>query len=232
MSMSVHYCNPKLTNRTMNTPTPITDEATLLVTDIEQGGIFNAVHVQVAQRLETENLIRERDEAIAGRQAYKLLAVKHAQERDEAREELETERIRLAACGVVAMADTKKTRTKAREMLPEYRSASLSDVERRVDECIKLREQRDEFHVKIEELANDLEFRRQLYVLESQRCDRRTVQLAEARVQRNRLAEALKKAAPIVTRYPSGWDFSNDELDEADDKINRALQSLNQPTEP
>ena len=61
----------------------------------------------------------------------------------ETREELETERIRLAVCGVVAMADTKKTRTKAREMLPEYRSASLSDVERRVDECIKLREQRD-----------------------------------------------------------------------------------------
>ena len=57
-----------------------------------------------------------------------------------AREELETERIRLAACGVVAMADTKESRTKAREMLPEYRSASLSDVERRVDECIELRE--------------------------------------------------------------------------------------------
>ena len=60
-----------------------------------------------------------------------------------AREELETERIRLAACGVVAMADTKESRTKAREMLPQYRSASLSDVERRVDECIELREQRD-----------------------------------------------------------------------------------------
>ena len=32
---------------------------------------------------------RERDEAIAGRQAYKQLAVKHAQERDEARSKLE-----------------------------------------------------------------------------------------------------------------------------------------------
>ncbi len=40
----------------MNTPTPTprTDEATLLATDIEQGGNFNAVHVQVAQRLERE----------------------------------------------------------------------------------------------------------------------------------------------------------------------------------
>ena len=36
---------------------------------------------------DTENLIRERDEAIAGRRAYKELAVKHAQERDEAREQ-------------------------------------------------------------------------------------------------------------------------------------------------
>jgi hypothetical protein len=32
---------------------------------------------------------RERDEARAGRQAYKQLAVKHAQERDEARRKLE-----------------------------------------------------------------------------------------------------------------------------------------------
>ena len=35
-----------------------------------------------------ETLRRERDEARAGRQAYKQLAVKHAQERDEAREAL------------------------------------------------------------------------------------------------------------------------------------------------
>jgi chromosome segregation ATPase len=39
--------------------------------------------VEMAARAE-----RERDEARAGRQAYKQLAVKHAQERDEAREEL------------------------------------------------------------------------------------------------------------------------------------------------
>jgi hypothetical protein len=36
-----------------------------------------------------ERVERERDEAITGRQAYKQLAVKHAQERDQAREELE-----------------------------------------------------------------------------------------------------------------------------------------------
>jgi hypothetical protein len=72
-----------------------------------------------------------------------------------AREELETERIRLAACGVVAMADTKESRTKAREMLPEYRSASLSDVERRVDECIELREQRDRMAESIQKYLSE-----------------------------------------------------------------------------
>ena len=65
--------------------------------------------------------------------------------------ELETERMRLAACGVVACADTVCSRDEARTMHPEYRSASLSDVERRVDECIKLREQRDSLMEALEE---------------------------------------------------------------------------------
>ena len=39
-------------------------------------------------RNELEKAERERDEAKAGREAYKQLAVKHAQERDEAREEV------------------------------------------------------------------------------------------------------------------------------------------------
>ena len=58
----------------------------------------------------------------------------------ELKAELEKERMRLAAVGVVAMADTPESAAKARDMLSEYRSASLSDVERRVDECISLRE--------------------------------------------------------------------------------------------
>jgi hypothetical protein len=47
-----------------------------------------------------------------------------------------------------------------------------------------------------------------------------------ARHQRDRLAEVLEKAKPIVSRYPSGWDFSHDELDAADKEIDEALQSL------
>ena len=55
------------------------------------------------------------------------------------RAELEVERMRLAACDVVALADTPESAVAARKMLPDYRSASLSSVERRVDEVISLR---------------------------------------------------------------------------------------------
>lgn len=52
---------------------------------------------------------------------------------------LETERMRLVACGVVASADTPESAATARDMHPDYRSAALDDVIRRVDECITLR---------------------------------------------------------------------------------------------
>jgi len=55
-------------------------------------------------------------------------------------QDLERERGRLAACGVVAMADTPESAAKARDMKGEYRSASCDDVARRVDECMALRQ--------------------------------------------------------------------------------------------
>lgn len=57
----------------------------------------------------------------------------------ELRAEIERERMRLAACGVVALADTPKSAASARQMREEYRSASCDDVARRVDECMRLR---------------------------------------------------------------------------------------------
>lgn len=53
--------------------------------------------------------------------------------------DLEHERMRLFACGVVAMADTPDSAREARAMHPDYESASCDDVKRRVDECIALR---------------------------------------------------------------------------------------------
>ena len=65
---------------------------------------------------------------------------KQAAELEAARADIELERIRLAVCGVVAMANTMDSAVKAREMLPEYRSASLNDVIRAVDSEMSLRD--------------------------------------------------------------------------------------------
>lgn len=53
--------------------------------------------------------------------------------------ELERERMRLAACGVVALANTPESAAKARDMHDDYKSASCDDVARMVDEQMNLR---------------------------------------------------------------------------------------------
>ena len=53
--------------------------------------------------------------------------------------DLERERLRLAACGVVALADTPESAAKTRDMSPEYHSSSLNDVIRQIDALMELR---------------------------------------------------------------------------------------------
>lgn len=72
------------------------------------------------------------------------------QENAELKNELETERLRLAACGVVAMANTPESAKKQRQINEKYRSASLDDVIRAVDEEIKLRDENAELRAHIE----------------------------------------------------------------------------------
>ena len=60
-------------------------------------------------------------------------------ERDALRLELENERMRLVACGVVAQANTPESAVKAREMHADYHSASCNDVAAAVDREIALR---------------------------------------------------------------------------------------------
>lgn len=57
------------------------------------------------------------------------------------REEAELLRMQLAACGVVAMANTPESANKARAMHPEYMSASCRDVMGAVDREMALRDQ-------------------------------------------------------------------------------------------
>jgi hypothetical protein len=71
--------------------------------------------------------------------------------------ELSRERMRLAACGVVALADTSESAAKAREMHADYRSASCDDVARRVDECISLRAELAQARAECERLRADAE---------------------------------------------------------------------------
>jgi hypothetical protein len=63
--------------------------------------------------------------------------------------ELERERMRLAACGVVALANTEQSATKARLMHDDYRSASCDDVARMVDVQMKLRTQVEQLNTKV-----------------------------------------------------------------------------------
>ncbi len=60
-------------------------------------------------------------------------------ENAELREALEVERMRLAACGVVALANTPEAAERARAMHPNYMSAACKDVMRAVDEEMNLR---------------------------------------------------------------------------------------------
>ena len=59
--------------------------------------------------------------------------------------EAECERLRmqLAACGVVALANTPESAAQARQMHSDYMSASCSDVADAVDREMTLRQQRD-----------------------------------------------------------------------------------------
>ena len=70
----------------------------------------------------------------------------------ELEDSLETERCRLAACGVVANANTRETAATQRVMHEDYKSASLLDVIRAVDTEIEQRERIAE----LEKLGNEM----------------------------------------------------------------------------
>ena len=92
---------------------------------------------ELLDRLEEAEKEREMDEGRIADLMADLNRVGH--ENDKLRTNLETERMRLAACGVVALANTTDSAAKARDMRPEYWSASCEDVARIVDQNIELR---------------------------------------------------------------------------------------------
>ncbi len=91
-----------------------------------------------AQRVKTCTALKERNDA--------------REERDAAATECERLRMQLAACGVVALSNTIESAGKARQMHPDYMSASCSDVAGAVDREIALRTERDQQAQRIGEL--------------------------------------------------------------------------------
>lgn len=85
-----------------------------------------------------EQATTERSHHYAGKCARDAIAAIEA-----LRAELERERMRLAACGVVAMANTPDSAESARQMHDDYRSASCDEVANAVDREMALRAERD-----------------------------------------------------------------------------------------
>jgi len=83
------------------------------------------------------------------------LAVHHL---DRLQAELERERIRLAACGVVAMSNTPESAEKSRQMQGMYWSASCEDVARAVDKQMQLAAELAERDNRIKNMQDDFDF--------------------------------------------------------------------------
>lgn len=145
--------------------TPRTSEAER---ESQHSNRYTAVGWRLARDLERElaTATRERDEARAianDRDAMvdhrdRALTAMYqrvdviTQERDEARADLETERLRLAACGVVAMANTPESAARVRDILPVHFSASLHSVMGAVDREMELRAEVERLRKANEEL--------------------------------------------------------------------------------
>ncbi len=102
--------------------------------------------------------------------------------------ELETERMRLAACGVVALADTPESAANARTMKDEYRSDSCDAVAMRVDECMRLRTELAE--------ARDKAIRFDLDRDSIEAQEKEAIELVELRAQNATLRSILEKVMP------------------------------------
>jgi len=80
-----------------------------------------------------------------------LAAITEAQQ--QLQKELERERMCHAACGVIAMSNTRESLSKSREMHPDYLSASVQDCIKAAEREIELREQLTEARQQNEDTA-------------------------------------------------------------------------------
>lgn len=123
--------------------------------------------------------------------------------------EAENERLRLqlAACGVVAMANTPETAAKARDMHPDYKSASCDDVARAVDREMALR-------AELATARKEADALRALLKMEAMRDYQEEVQAWRER------AEAAERRSAIYQEY-----LDSDGLRMANDAVERYLHA-------
>ena len=127
------------------------------------GAISMTVPIKPTHTQELQKQLRELDDegyqpstGAIGNKAADALASSD-EELARLREQLEVERMRLVACGVVAMANTPESAAINRQMKDEYRSGSLDDVIHIVDSEMALRKQVVAQQARIVELRDALE---------------------------------------------------------------------------
>jgi hypothetical protein len=132
--------------------------------------VFGPDSLRTAIEQHVAEVVRERDEARAianDRDAMvdhrdRALTAMYqrvdiiTQERDEAIADLEAERLRLAACGVVAMANTPESAARVRDILPVHFSASLHSVMGAVDREMELRAEVERLRSALRGLHDDI----------------------------------------------------------------------------
>jgi hypothetical protein len=100
---------------------------------------------------------------------------------DGLRGEVERLQMQLAACGVVALANTIESAGEARQMHPDYMSASCSDVADAVDREIALRTERDTMRQQLAVRDEEIErIRVQLMTIASAEPARHSIEWAKA----------------------------------------------------
>ena len=126
------------------------------------------------------------------------------------RAELETERMRLVACSVIALANTPESAASARDMHPDYQSPYCDDVARAVDREIALRAELDSMTASRKAAAAWGELWRV-------RCARAVDELAVARAELAECKDLLRIASDFVERLPGheGRTAFTDRIDAA-----------------
>lgn len=109
------------------------------------------------------------------------------------RDELETERMRVVACGVIALSNTRESAERQRKMHQKYRCASVIDVERAVDREMDLREE-------VERLRAALEVTPAPVTLEAAEWAIGVFR-AEEEARRDNAIESVRKAMCALPRY-------------------------------